>query len=104
MMRVLDISSGKSGVSKESFGVFGSMLHGFHHPKYSDIDFTIYGKDENRKIRETNAELYADPNSGLTNEFASADVMDGKRWLFTNFTVPDFVWHQRRKYIYGLIR
>ena len=101
-MRVLDISSAKSGVAKESFGVFGSMLHGFHHPKYSDIDFTIYGKEENRKIRETNQQLYSDPNSGLTNEFASAQVMDGKRWLFTNFTVPDFVWHQRRKYIYGL--
>jgi hypothetical protein len=28
--------------------------------------------------------------------------MKGKRWLFTNFTVEDFVWHQRRKYIYGL--
>jgi predicted nucleotidyltransferase len=102
MMRVLDISSNTSGVAKECFGVFGSMLHGFHHPKYSDIDFTIYGKTENRKIRETNAELYADPNSGLTNEFASTDVMKGKRWLFTNFTVEDFVWHQRRKYIYGL--
>ena len=102
MTRVLDISSSKSGVSKGSFGVFGSMLHGFHHPKYSDIDFTIYGKEENRKIRETNAELYADPNSGLTNEFSSEDVMKGKRWLFNNFTVDDFMWHQQRKFIYGL--
>jgi predicted nucleotidyltransferase len=102
MMRVLDISSNKADVAKESFGVFGSMLHGFHHPKYSDIDFTIYGKEENRKIREANQQLYADPNAGLTNEFASTDAMKGKRWLFTNFTVEDFVWHQRRKYIYGL--
>ncbi len=102
MMRVLDISSTKSGVSKESFGVFGSMLHGFHHPKYSDIDFTIYGKEENRKIRETNQQLYSDPNSGLSNEFASEDAMKGKRWLFQNFTVEDFVWHQRRKFIYGI--
>jgi Uncharacterized protein conserved in archaea len=102
MMRVLDISSVKSGVKKEDFGVFGSMLHGFHHPKYSDIDFTIYGKEENRKIRETNQQLYADPNSGLSNEFASEKAMEGKRWLFTNFTVPDFIWHQQRKYIYGL--
>jgi predicted nucleotidyltransferase len=28
--------------------------------------------------------------------------MDGKRWLFTNFDVKDFIWHQRRKQIYGL--
>jgi len=102
MERVLGISTSKSGVSTECFGVFGSMLHGFHHPKYSDIDFTIYGKEENRKIRETNEQLYRDPSSGLTNEFASENAMAGKRWLFQNFTVPDFVWHQRRKYIYGL--
>ncbi|MCL5877750.1 MAG: nucleotidyltransferase domain-containing protein [Candidatus Bathyarchaeota archaeon] len=102
MERVLEVATSKSGVSDASFGVFGSMLHGFHHPKYSDIDFTIYGKEENRKIREINAELYADPNSGLTNEFASEDAMKGKRWLFKNFDVEDFVWHQRRKYIYGL--
>jgi predicted nucleotidyltransferase len=28
--------------------------------------------------------------------------MKGKRWLFKNFDVRDFVWHQRRKMIYGL--
>jgi hypothetical protein len=49
-----------------------------------------------------NAQLYADNNSGLTNEFASMDSMKGKTWRFQNFTVEDFVWHQRRKYIYGL--
>lgn len=102
MERTLEIASAKSGISKSSFGVFGSMLHGFHHPKYSDIDFTIYGKAENRRIVEANRQLYSDPTSALTNEFASEDVMKGKTWLFQNFTVPDFVWHQRRKYIYGL--
>ncbi|MFA5573269.1 MAG: hypothetical protein GX799_02135 [Crenarchaeota archaeon] len=102
MIRVLDLSSQQSNVSKENFGVFGSMLHGFHHPKYSDIDFIVYGKEDNRKIRETNAELYAASNSGLSNEFETVDSMKGKRWLFRNFTVQDFVWHQRRKYIYGL--
>jgi predicted nucleotidyltransferase len=102
MERVLGITTTKADVSPQSFGVFGSMLHGFHHPKYSDIDFTIYGKAENRKICQTNAQLYADNNSGLTNEFASMDSMKGKTWRFQNFTVEDFVWHQRRKYIYGL--
>ncbi len=102
MERVLGIATSKSGVSPQSFGVFGSMLHGFHHPKYSDIDFTIYGKTENRKICQTMAQLYADKNSGLSNEFASDDTMKGKTWRFKNFTIPDFVWHQRRKFIYGL--
>jgi predicted nucleotidyltransferase len=100
--RVLDIATDKSSVSADRFGVFGSMLHGFHHPKYSDIDFTIYGKDENSRIREANQQLYSDPTSGLTNEFASEEAMAGKCWLFKNFTVPEFIWHQHRKYIYGL--
>lgn len=102
MERVLNIASSKSAVPLESFGVFGSMLHGFHHPIYSDIDFTIYGKAENRKICQTNSQLYSDSSTGLSNEFESDEVMKGKRWLFKNFSVKDFVWHQRRKYIYGL--
>jgi predicted nucleotidyltransferase len=102
MQRTLKIATYCSGLQNSDFGVFGSMLHGFHHPKYSDIDFTIYGKKQNTKMRETLADLYADKTSGLTNEFASDDVMKGKRWLFTNFNVQDFIWHQRRKQIYGL--
>jgi len=102
MERVLGIATEKSSVPPESFGVFGSMLHGFHHPKYSDIDFTIYGKAENAKMRQTMAELYETKDSGLRNEFESNDVMKGKDWRFKNFEVKDFVWHQRRKMIYGL--
>ena len=102
MERVLGIATEKSGVSTQSFGVFGSMLHEFHHPKFSDIDFTIYGKTENAKMRRTNAELYSDNSSGLRNEFESEDAMKGKDWRFKNFDVKDFVWHQRRKMIYGL--
>jgi len=102
MERVLGIVTGRSGISNGSFGVFGSMLHGFHHPKYSDIDFTIYGKTENRKICQTMAQLYADKTSGLSNEFESDDAMVGKTWRFKNFTISDFLWHQRRKMIYGL--
>ncbi|MBT0158713.1 hypothetical protein G4O51_01875 [Candidatus Bathyarchaeota archaeon A05DMB-2] len=102
MQRVLNIALENSGLKSRNFGVFGSMLHGFHHPKYSDIDFVIYGKAENAKVRQTLEELYARGDSGLSNEFASDDAMKGKRWLFKNFNVKDFVWHQRRKMIYGL--
>jgi len=100
--RVLGISIENTGLKSSDFGVFGSMLHGFHHPKYSDIDLTIYGKAENAKMRQTMAELYSDSSSGLRNEFESEDVMKGKTWRFINFEVSDFVWHQRRKMIYGL--
>ena len=102
MERVLDIALKNQVFKRQSFGVFGSMLHGFHHPKFSDIDFTIYGKTENAKMRQTMAQLYSDRSSGLRNEFESEDAMKGKDWRFKNFDVKDFVWHQRRKMIYGL--
>ena len=102
MERVLMIALNNSGLKKEDFGVFGSMLHGFHHPKFSDIDFIVYGKKENAKLRKTLERLYADKASGLHNEFEAENVMTGKDWRFRNFSVPDFVWHQRRKQIYGL--
>ena len=102
MKQVLGIVTSQSDVSRKNFGVFGSMLHGFHHPKYSDIDFIIYGKNENAKIRKTLASLYTDKSSGLSNEFELDDVMKGKTWRFKNFEVSDFIWHQRRKMIYGL--
>jgi predicted nucleotidyltransferase len=100
--RVLNTTLENSGLKTQNFGVFGSMLHGFHHPKYSDIDLVIYGKAENAKMRQTLEELYGQSDSGLSNEFGSDDAMKGKRWLFKNFDVKDFVWHQRRKMIYGL--
>jgi predicted nucleotidyltransferase len=100
--RVLNIALENSGLKTQNFGVFGSMLHGFHHPKYSDIDFVIYGKAENAKMRQTLEELYGQGDSDLSNEFESDDAMKGKRWPFKNFDVKDFVWHQRRKMIYGL--
>jgi predicted nucleotidyltransferase len=103
MERVLRIATTNSDVSAQHFGVFGSMLHGFHHPKFSDIDFTIYGKDENAKILQTLTALYSDKASGLCNEFESDEVMKEKIWRFKNFDVADFVWHQRRKMIYGLL-
>jgi predicted nucleotidyltransferase len=100
--RVLSIVLQRSGLSTANFGVFGSMLHGFHHPKFSDIDLVVYGIRENAKIRETLEALYADKHSGFRNEFETDDAMAGKQWRFRNYSVKEFVWHQKRKQIYGL--
>ncbi|MEM2968603.1 MAG: nucleotidyltransferase domain-containing protein [Candidatus Bathyarchaeia archaeon] len=102
MHRVLGIVLESSDLTVQNFGVFGSLLHGFYHPRFSDIDFVVYGKAENAKMRQTLEAIYARSNSGLRNEFESEDAMKGKRWLFKNFDVNDFIWHQRRKMIYGL--
>ena len=102
MERVLEMGLDNSGLTELNFGVFGSMLHGFYHPKFSDIDLIVYGKKENAAMRKTLQALYADRQSGLRNEFESDQAMAGKDWRFKNFTVKDFIWHQRRKQIYGL--
>jgi predicted nucleotidyltransferase len=102
MQRALDIVLQRSGLSVKNFGVFGSMLHGFHHPRFSDIDLVVYGKKENAKVRETLEALYADGASGFRNEFGTDEAMQGKRWRFKNYSVKEFIWHQKRKQIYGL--
>jgi predicted nucleotidyltransferase len=53
-------------------------------------------------MRETLEALYADGASGFRNEFGTDEAMRGKQWRFKNFSVKEFVWHQRRKQIYGL--
>ncbi len=99
---VLKIAKKHAELQTEDFGVFGSMLHGFHHPEYSDIDLVVYGRQPNAKMREILCELYSDGLSGFRNEFENPSAMTGKKWRFKNFSVKEFMWHQKRKYIYGL--
>lgn len=99
---VLRIAKKHSGLETANFGVFGSMLHGFHHPDYSDIDLLIYGKEQNAKMREVLSELYSDGLSGFQNEFETSAAIAGKKWRFKNFNAKEFLWHQKRKFIYGL--
>ena len=82
MERVLMISLSNSGLKTENFGVFGSMLHGFHHPNYSDIDLIVYGKKENAIMRKTLEAMYDDPQSGFHNEFESDHVYGWERLAF----------------------
>ncbi len=99
---VLRIISQHSGLPPKNFGVFGSMLHGFHHPQFSDIDLVVYGRRNIIKQCETLQELYSTRDSLLTNEFATDDSIRGKHWRFVNYSAEEFLWHQQRKMIYAL--
>jgi predicted nucleotidyltransferase len=90
-----------SGLTLADFGVFGSMLHGFHHPRFSDIDLIVYGREKAAKLREALNDLYGDRSSPLKNEFGTGQVLTGKQWRFKNLSPQEFVWHQRRKLIYA---
>jgi predicted nucleotidyltransferase len=102
MQDVLELVTRCSGLSANVFGVFGSMLFGFHHPKFSDIDLIIYGRNQTIKLIETLGELYSDHSSPLQNEFDTDQSIETKPWLFKNYSSKEFLGHQRRKLIYAL--
>jgi predicted nucleotidyltransferase len=102
LQKVLELATKHSGLSMRNFGVFGSLLHGFYHPKFSDIDLTIYSRENTAKLRETLQELYEDKHSPFRNEFESDESIRGKNWRFQNYSPKEFVWHQQRKIIYAL--
>lgn len=102
MLDVLKLVRGATGLKAENFGVFGSILHGFYHPQFSDIDFVVYGKRQLEQLREYLGEAYKSASSPLKNEFENPDVLEGKTWRFQNYSPKEFLWHQRRKLIYGV--
>jgi predicted nucleotidyltransferase len=102
MQAVLDAVTRSASLGPEDFGVFGSLLHGFYHPKLSDIDLVVYGKRNVAEFRETLKELYEADSSPLRNEFETEQSIRGKDWRFRNFSLKEYLWHQRRKLIYAV--
>jgi len=99
---ILEFTTQHSSLSTKDFGVFGSILHGFYHPKFSDIDLIIYGKRNFVRLYETLQEVYGNKFSPLRNEFETGDSVREKRWNFQNYSLKEYIWHQRRKMIYAL--
>jgi predicted nucleotidyltransferase len=102
MQSLLETITKSTGLGLEEFGVFGSLLHGFYHPKLSDIDLVVYGESNAAQLRETLKELYKADSSPLKNEFETEQSIIGKDWRFRNFSPKEYLWHQRRKLIYAL--
>jgi len=96
----------RSGLSKEDFGVFGSLLHGFYHPQFSDLDLVIYDGKKLQRLCQTLETCYLEQSSPLRNEFESEAAVKEKvkRWRFANYSPKEYCWHQRRKMIYALFQ
>jgi predicted nucleotidyltransferase len=92
--------SSQSGLTEKDFGVFGSLLHGFYHPNFSDLDFIVYGKENMDRLCEALETLYRE-DPCLRNEFDSMTAVESKDWKFVNYSLAEYVWHQRRKMIYA---
>jgi predicted nucleotidyltransferase len=82
--------------------LFGSLLHDFHNPKYSDIDLIIYGRIALEQLRETLQDFYKSPESDLENEFPT--YYNPRNWRFTKFTLDELKQANAAKYIYGLYK
>ena len=102
MLDVLRLITDSAGLKLENFGVFGSLLHGFYHPEFSDIDLIVYGKPQLEKLRKFLDTVYQSQGSTLKNEFETLKAIEGKAWRFHNYSPKEFLLHQRRKLIYGL--
>lgn len=85
-----------------TLGVFGSMLHDFYHPKYSDIDLIVYGRENNHRVSTILEELYESSSSRFSNEFGASVSACPKPWHFQNMTYKEYLWHQRRKMMYAI--
>ncbi|MEM4575898.1 MAG: hypothetical protein QW701_00400 [Candidatus Nezhaarchaeales archaeon] len=90
-----------SKLKVNDFGVFGSLLHNFYRIEMSDLDFTIYGSKELTELRDALTELYK--AGTLTNEFDAVDESRFARWRFRKYSTREYVWHQRRKVVYGIL-
>jgi predicted nucleotidyltransferase len=102
LFNVLDTITDRSSLKTENFGVFGSLLHAFYHPRYSDIDLTIIGKKELYELLETLEEINKEKNTTLLNEFKNASLWSKSAWKFTELTMSEYGWYQRRKRIYNI--
>lgn len=104
LQKLANIILNRSGLSEADFGVFGSLLHGFYHPLFSDLDLVLYGKEKLKRLRETLGTLYLDEASPLRNEFQTEEALKDKHWRFVNYIPREHWWHQRRKMVYSLFR
>jgi predicted nucleotidyltransferase len=100
-VEIIDLVTESSSLKPSDFGVFGSLAHGFHNPRYSDVDLIIYGKKELRELRATLEDLFA--SGVLRNEFDGWTPLDPPaHWNFKHLSKEEYGLHQRRKGIYAV--
>jgi predicted nucleotidyltransferase len=64
------------------------------------LDFIVYGKENMDRLCEALETLYRE-DSSLRNEFDSMKAVASKDWKFLNYSLEEYLWHQRRKMIYA---
>jgi len=106
LQRLTNLILQRSGLSETNFGAFGSLLHSFYNPLFSDIDLVLYGREKLRRLRETLETVYKEQSSYLRNEFETEEAVKEKvkHWRFVNYSPKEYCWHQQRKTVYALFQ
>jgi len=100
---VLDMIFERSSLRSSDFGIFGSILHGFHHISYSDLDFVIYGRKSLNTLLSLLADFYSERGSSLRNEFETPPKAgSSSHWMFKDYSAEEYVWHEKRKLIWAI--
>jgi len=105
LQEVIELVTSYSKLRQRDFGVFGSILHGFHHPDFSDLDFIVYGRRSTQILREALRGMYDSPKWQLANEFNDAmKWAEERHWYFEDMSLKEFCGLSKRKMIYGIYR
>jgi len=103
LVEVVDSITERSRLRPSDFGVFGSILHDFHHSDYSDLDLTIYGRASVGELTDLLGTFHSEVRNPIRNEFDLWDELSSrKHWAFSEYTLDEYAWHQRRKRIYSI--
>lgn len=105
--KALDLAlkiSDESGVPLENFGVTGSILLGIHQP-FSDIDLTVYGVENSRRVKEALTRIYTDRAADLQ-RFSGAKA---EEWCLNKLRLYPLTYEEAktlldRKWNIGLFR
>jgi len=85
--KVLDLTkrlSKESGISINDFGITGSILLGIHDPNFSDIDITVYGKENSLKVKETLLRILKNNDALIKKADGEFLLKSEKRFRFMN--------------------
>ncbi len=103
LKKIVELIEDHTQIHLEDLGVFGSIQHGFHHPRLSDIDLTVIGSRNARELAEFLEEAYRDPATPLEQEYrARLRYYASKPYWSTFLTPREHLWHQLRKPYYAV--
>ncbi|MFX1485769.1 MAG: hypothetical protein ACFFBS_01450 [Promethearchaeota archaeon] len=74
----------ESGIPWDSMGITGSILIGIHNPEFSDIDLTVYGRENSLRVKKAVQGLIRTSKSGFNglDEAVASDWGDRKIGVF----------------------